>query len=53
LNSADIAYSLRTEGVLVNPANPTTIRIAPALIVTDAQIKKFISIFKKVMTDAK
>ena len=53
LNSADIAYALRTEGVLVNAANPTTIRIAPALIVTDAQIKKFISIFKKVMADAK
>jgi len=53
LNSEDIAYALRTEGVLVNAANPTTIRIAPALIVTDAQIKKFITIFKKVMADAK
>jgi acetylornithine aminotransferase len=53
LKSADIAYALRTEGVLVNAANPTTIRIAPALIVTDAQIKKFITIFKKVMADAK
>jgi len=53
LKSADIAYALRTEGVLVNASNPTTIRIAPALIVTDAQIKKFITIFKKVMADAK
>ena len=53
LNSSDVADSLRAAGVLVNAANPTTIRIAPALIVTDAQIKKFIAIFKKVMSDAK
>ena len=53
LNSSDVANSLRATGVLVNAANPTTIRIAPALIVTDAQIEKFISIFKKVMSDAK
>ena len=53
LNSSDVANSLRAAGVLVNAANPTTIRIAPALIVTDAQIKKFIAIFKKVMSDAK
>ncbi|CAN2198020.1 ArgD Ornithine/acetylornithine aminotransferase [Candidatus Nanopelagicaceae bacterium] len=53
LKSADIANALLAEGVLVNAANPTTIRIAPALIVTDAQIKKFIAIFKKVMSDAK
>jgi len=39
--------------VLVNAANGTTIRIAPALIVTDAQINKFIAIFRKVITDAK
>jgi acetylornithine/N-succinyldiaminopimelate aminotransferase len=51
--AADIANSLREHGVLVNAANATTIRIAPALIVTDAQIKKFIAIFKKVMSDAK
>ena len=51
--AADIANSLREQGVLVNAANATTIRIAPALIVTDAQIKKFIAIFKKVMSDAK
>ena len=51
--ASDIATELRNAGVLVNAANATTIRIAPALIVTDAQIKKFISIFKKVMNDAK
>lgn len=52
-NSSEIATALRNEGVLVNAANATTIRIAPALIVTDVQIKKFISIFKKVMNDVK
>ena len=53
LKAADIAKALQNEGVLVNAANPTTIRLAPALIVTDAQLKKFISIFKKVMSDGK
>jgi acetylornithine/N-succinyldiaminopimelate aminotransferase len=53
LKASEIAAALRDAGVLVNAANPTTIRIAPALIVTDAQINKFISIFKKVISDAK
>lgn len=53
LKASDVANALRDAGVLVNAANPTTIRIAPALIVTDAQIKKFITIFKKVIADAK
>ena len=43
---------MREAGVLVNAANATTIRIAPALIVSDTQIAKFISIFKKVISDA-
>jgi acetylornithine/N-succinyldiaminopimelate aminotransferase len=53
LKSSDVAIALQKSGVLVNAANPTTIRLAPALIVTDVQIKKFISIFKKVMSDGK
>ena len=53
LSSSEVANSLREAGVLVNAANPTTIRIAPALIVTDAQIEKFISIFRKVIANAK
>ncbi len=53
LKATDIAKALQGEGVLVNAANPTTIRIAPALIVTDAQLKRFVSIFKKVMSDGK
>jgi len=53
LKASEIATAMRDAGVLVNAANPTTIRIAPALIVTDAQINKFISIFRKVISDAK
>jgi acetylornithine aminotransferase len=51
--AADVALALQNEGVLVNAANPTTIRLAPALIVTDAQIKKFVAIFRKVISDGK
>ena len=53
MKAADIARALQDQGVLVNAANPTTIRLAPALVVTDAQIKKFVAIFKKVMSDGK
>jgi acetylornithine aminotransferase len=53
LKASDVSESMRNAGVLVNAANATTIRIAPALIVTDAQIAKFISIFRKVITDVK
>jgi len=53
LKASDVTSSLQKAGVLVNAANPTTIRLAPALIVTDVQIKKFITIFKKVMSDGK
>ena len=53
LKASDVSDAMRDAGILVNAANPTTIRIAPALIVTDAQINKFISTFRKVITDAK
>jgi acetylornithine/N-succinyldiaminopimelate aminotransferase len=53
LKASNVSDAMRAAGVLVNAANATTIRIAPALIVTDAQITKFIAIFKKVIADAK
>ncbi|MCX6443031.1 MAG: acetylornithine transaminase [Actinobacteria bacterium] len=53
LKASDVSDAMRNAGVLVNAANATTIRIAPALIVTDAQITKFISTFRKVIADAK
>jgi acetylornithine aminotransferase len=53
LKASDVSDAMREAGVLVNAANATTIRIAPALIVTDVQITKFIAIFKKVIADGK
>jgi len=53
LKASDVSDAMRDAGILVNAANSTTIRIAPALIVTDAQITKFISIFRKVISNAK
>jgi len=53
LKASVVSDAMRDACVLVNAANATTIRIAPALIVSDAQINKFISIFRKVITDAK
>jgi acetylornithine aminotransferase len=53
LKASDVSDAMRNAGVLVNAANATTIRIAPSLIVSDAQITKFISIFRKVITDGK
>jgi len=53
LKASDVSDVMRSAGVLVNAANATTIRIAPALIVTDAQINKFISLFRKVIADGK
>ena len=48
-NAREISKKLLDRGVLVNPANDTVIRIAPALIVSDVQIKKFITIFREVL----
>ncbi|HEX7404587.1 MAG TPA: acetylornithine transaminase [Candidatus Nanopelagicaceae bacterium] len=52
----EIAFSVRNAlqdiGVLVNAPNAKTIRIAPALTVTNAQVKKFISSFTRVMKEA-
>ena len=48
-NAREISKKLLERGVLVNPANDTVIRIAPALIVSDAQINKFITIFREVL----
>ena len=47
----EVSQAMMHAGVLVNAANPATIRIAPALTVTEAQIKKFIAVFRKVLSD--
>jgi acetylornithine aminotransferase len=50
IRTRDISSMLEA-GVIVNAANDQTIRIAPPLIVTSAQIEKFILVFKKVMKE--
>jgi acetylornithine aminotransferase len=50
-NSAEVATLLQNSGVLVNAANPNTIRIAPALTVSKKELDKFIKVFKEVMSD--
>ena len=49
----EFAAKMQQSGVLVNAANESTIRIAPALIVTQAQLMKFVFIFRKVISDGK
>jgi acetylornithine aminotransferase len=41
---------MREQGVLVNAANDSTIRIAPALNISRIQINNFCTIFEKVMS---
>jgi acetylornithine aminotransferase len=41
---------MREEGILVNAANDSTIRIAPALNISRLQLNKFCTIFEKVMS---
>ena len=48
-NSAEVATMLQNSGVLVNAANPNTIRIAPALTVSKKELDQFIKVFKEVM----
>ena len=48
----ELVVALLKVGVIVNAPTPSVIRIAPALTVTSAQIKTFISVFGKVLGDA-
>ena len=47
----EIANFLMAKGVLVNAPNQNTIRIAPPLIITKNEAKKFIKIFSEVMAN--
>ena len=47
--ASKIAREMLQQGVLVNAANDSTIRIAPALNISRIQLNKFCSIFEKVM----
>ena len=48
--ASKIALQMREQGVLVNAANESTIRIAPALNISRIQLNKFCTIFEKVMS---
>jgi len=50
-NANELTRKLADAGVLVNAASASTIRIAPALIVSDFQIRKFINTFREVLTN--
>jgi acetylornithine aminotransferase len=48
--ASKIALHMREQGVLVNAANDSTIRIAPALNISRIQLNNFCTIFEKVMS---
>ena len=48
--ASKITLLMREQGVLVNAANDSTIRIAPALNISRIQLNKFCTIFEKVMS---
>jgi acetylornithine aminotransferase len=50
-NANEVTRKLAEAGVLVNAANASTVRIAPALIVSDFQIRKFVNTFREVLTN--
>lgn len=48
-NAKQIAKSMAHNGFLVNAANDTTIRLAPAYVITPAHISEFIAAFSSVL----
>jgi acetylornithine aminotransferase len=50
-NSSLVAQKLQEKGILVNAANPNTIRIAPALTIPRKELSIFVKAFKEVMSD--
>jgi acetylornithine/N-succinyldiaminopimelate aminotransferase len=50
-NSSLVAQKLQEKGILVNAANPNTIRIAPALTIPRKELGVFVKTFKEVMAD--
>ncbi len=51
-NATMVRDSLLRAGVLVNAPSATVIRIAPALTATEREVRKFISIFTKILKEA-
>lgn len=49
--SSEMKMALQDAGVLVNAPSKNVLRIAPALMITSAEVKKFISVFSKVLAE--
>ena len=49
--AVSLKETMQDRGVLVNSATESVIRIAPALIISDAQVKKFARVFKESLED--
>lgn len=49
--ATNMKHALQKAGVLVNAPTPHVLRIAPALTVTSAEVKKFIAVFSKVLAE--
>lgn len=49
--SSEMKMALQDAGVLVNASSKNVLRIAPALMITSAEVKKFISVFSKVLAE--
>jgi len=47
----ELAAAAQERGLIINPANESTIRIAPALTVGDAEIAEFIDLFTAALQD--
>jgi len=50
--AADLATAARTAGFLVNPVQPDTIRLAPPLVLTDAQAQEFLTVLPGLLDQA-
>lgn len=49
--SSELKNALQDAGVLVNAPSKNVLRIAPALMITTAEVKKFISVFTRVLAE--
>ena len=49
--SSELMHALQEKGILVNAANPNTIRIAPALNIPRKELNQFVKALKEVMSD--
>ncbi|MDQ3601648.1 MAG: aminotransferase class III-fold pyridoxal phosphate-dependent enzyme, partial [Actinomycetota bacterium] len=49
--AADLATAARIAGFLVNPVQPDTIRLAPPLVLTDAQAQEFLAVLPDLLDE--